>query len=107
MSQHCQRCGALLPDQAEGICEVCGTPFGARTVAMQVSVADLAAEHARRQAPGAPAPAPAATPRAPADPFMTPALMRGLVTAVLVLIVGLALLLWTMVRSSPAAGFGP
>ena len=34
--QYCQRCGSTLPDQEEGICPGCGTPFGARTVAISV-----------------------------------------------------------------------
>lgn len=35
--QTCAKCGALLPDEDEGLCPSCGTPFGRATVALQVT----------------------------------------------------------------------
>ena len=48
-AQFCQRCGSTLPEQEEGICPGCGTPFGARTVAMSVGAGDLLAAHEAKQ----------------------------------------------------------
>lgn len=48
--KHCSRCGAVLPEVDEGLCPVCETPFGARTVAMEVSADQLAQFAAAREA---------------------------------------------------------
>lgn len=55
--KHCQKCGAVLPDEDEGLCPVCGTPFGARTMAIEVTPELLAAEFAKAQASAQPQPA--------------------------------------------------
>lgn len=47
--EHCQKCGAVLPtDQDEGLCPVCGTPFGAKTTAIDIGGGALEAEMRRR-----------------------------------------------------------
>ena len=82
MSQNCQRCGAMLPEnQDEGLCPVCGTPFGARTVAMAVTLADLEAAHRQTQAArqsAASNPPPAGVPAAKAAAGVPMALIVGL-----------------------------
>lgn len=82
MSQNCQRCGAMLPEnQDEGLCPVCGTPFGARTVAMAVTLADLEAAHRQTQAArqaAASNPPPASVPAAKATSAVPMALIVGL-----------------------------
>jgi len=52
---HCQKCGAVLPDEDEGLCPVCQTPYGARTMAIEVTPELLAAEAAKARAAAQPA----------------------------------------------------
>ena len=96
--QYCQRCGSTLPDQEEGICPGCGTPFGARTVAISVGAGDLLAAHEAkmRQASSAqPAPTPLAAPAKGASGTGSGAvaLMVGVAGLVVLLVVVIAFLL--------------
>jgi hypothetical protein len=93
MSLNCQRCGALLPEgEDEGICPVCGTPFGARTVAIAVAPGDLEAAHraavAARNARSVPPPPTLGSGAASGPPMA--------------LIVGLALLISALVLAAIA-----
>ncbi len=97
--KHCSRCGAVLPEVDEGLCPVCETPFGARTVAIEVTADDLAKLVAAREAgkkPGLPgqAPVPPVTMPVPAAGGGAPkGLIIGIALVVAALIAVLGLLL--------------
>jgi len=69
MDQHCEKCGATLPDLTEGICPTCGTPFGSKTMAMEITPEMLAqiasAREAAQRPQGGVAPAPMQPPQLP------------------------------------------
>ena len=47
--KNCAKCGALLPDEDEGLCPSCGTPFGQSTVALNVNSDMLLQAHMENQ----------------------------------------------------------
>lgn len=65
-NQDCPRCGSLLPDSEEGVCQTCGYEYGRATLYMPVVKVEKIQE-ARSQAPAQPP-----TPGAPAQPAVTP-----------------------------------
>lgn len=51
--EQCSTCGAVLPEDAEGLCPQCGTPFGLKTMVMPALTPELMEQHrARREAAG-------------------------------------------------------
>jgi len=49
--EHCSNCDAALPEDSEGLCPNCGTPFGLKTMVMPALTKELMDQHrARREA---------------------------------------------------------
>lgn len=75
MDKTCAKCGALLPDEDEGLCPSCGTPFGKQTVALSVTSEMLA--HAAKQNAAEAARKSATTQQSPPQPPLNAPVRSG------------------------------